>query len=100
MRTLLQVAGQLVEFKLTTDAGDVEDSFPITVPVPVPPGERWETGVTGVLVAKCDGSGSEAVQVREWSWADDVLTIANITGLDPATDYTIGIICLSLAKGT
>lgn len=103
-RTLLSVSGQLVKHRFTTEA-DVADTFPLSVPCAVPPGERWASGVTGVLVVNCVAPGEDPpvdpVQVLEWSWADDVLTINNISGLLEEITYDISLLCLSMeAVGT
>ena len=88
---------QMVTLSFTSDADDVESTFTagiLTVPVVLGDGES----LTGVVVAKVAGADAslEAVQVRDWDWAADVLTINFISGLEPGIAYTLSLLCTSL----
>lgn len=95
LTSLAAFAAQVVQFELTTDPAEIDDSFPFDVAVAVGAGAN----VTGVLVASCSdpaGNSVESVQVRKWSWVANVLTIERITGLNPGTTYQFTLLCLSM----
>lgn len=93
LTSIANFAAQLVTMAFAADAVEVRDTFPLTTAVV---GE-----VTGVLVAKVvdlneDEDGNEAIMVRNWSWAANLLTIDDITGLQPGHNYLLTLLCLSL----
>lgn len=87
-------ASLLIGLTIETEPTDVADTFPANYPLVLAPGEA----VTGLIVAKATGSAQlrEALQVTEWEWAGDVLTINYVTGLEPGHTYELTLLVLSM----